>query len=114
MASKSSTKSKSRGKSKSQTTTDHDEILQWAEAHGGKPAAVQSTESEDEVGMIRIMFEDAPNAKDEGLEEIEWDEWFEAFESNELALVYDPKSNFNKLVSRETDEESGADEETPE
>ena len=111
MATKSSSKSKSGAKSKSQTTTDHDEIRQWAEAHGGKPAAVASTESDDEAGIIRIMFPDAPNAKDEALEEIEWDEWFETFDDNGLALIYDPKSNFNKLVSREEEEEGGEEEE---
>jgi hypothetical protein len=113
MATKSSSKSKSgsKARAKSQTTTDHDEIRQWAEAHGGKPAAVASTESDDEAGIIRIMFPDAPNAKDEALEEIEWDEWFETFDDNGLALIYDPKSNFNKLVSREEEEEEGQEEE---
>ncbi|HEX9466757.1 MAG TPA: hypothetical protein VGB82_29505 [Alphaproteobacteria bacterium] len=99
------TKSKSTAKRKSQTTTDPDEIRQWAEAHGGKPAAVAATESDDDPGIIRIMFPDAPNAKDDALEEIEWDEWFEKFDECGLALIYDPKSNFNKVVSCESIEE---------
>jgi len=44
-------------------TTDHDEIREWAEARGGRPAAVRRTHSKDNVGIIRIEFPDAPNAK---------------------------------------------------
>jgi hypothetical protein len=42
------------------------------------------------------------------LEPISWDAWFEAFDKHNLALVYEEKtasgqkSNFNKLVSRDT------------
>ena len=52
----------------SKTTQDHDEIRQWAEERGGKPAHVKSTESSDDVGIIRIDF---PGSSGEGsLEEI--------------------------------------------
>ena len=91
-------------------TTDHDEIRKWAEARGGRPAAVRSTQSKDATGIIRIEFPDAPNAKDDNLEEITWDEFFEKFDESNLALLYQEKtargqhSNFNKLVGRETAE----------
>ena len=58
--------------------------------------------------MIRLEFPDAPGAQDEQLEEISWDEWFRKFDENGLALVYEEvtasgqKSNFNKIVKRET------------
>jgi len=63
--------------------------------------------------MLRLMFPDAPFANDEKLREMEWDEWFDAFDANGLALVYDPSSRFNKIVARSTAEarergESGA------
>ncbi|MBV8577374.1 MAG: hypothetical protein JOZ58_20320, partial [Acetobacteraceae bacterium] len=48
-------------------TTDHDEIREWAEARGGRPAAVRQTHSKDNVGIIRIEFPGAPNAKDDAL-----------------------------------------------
>ena len=32
-------------------TTDHDEIRKWAEARGGRPAAVRSTQSKDGPGI---------------------------------------------------------------
>ena len=91
-------------------TTDHDEIRKWAEARGGRPAAVRRTHSKDNVGIIRIEFPDAPNAKDDALEEISWEEFFEKFEKSNLALLYQEEtargqlSNFNKLVGRETAE----------
>src|SRR4051794_41722761 len=90
----------------SKTTQDHEEIRRWAEERGGKPAHVKSTESDDDIGILRIDF---PGFSGEGsLEEISWDEFFEKFDDNNLALIYQEetaegeKSNFNKLVKAET------------
>ena len=85
----------------SDTTTDHDTIRKWAEKHGGKPAVVKSTHGEGGVGIIRIEFPKAANSKHDSLEEISWDEFFTQFEEKKLALVFDQKSNFNKIISRE-------------
>lgn len=92
-------------------TTDHDFIRRWAETRGGRPAAVRATErSRDDAGIIRLEFPGAPHAKDDSLEEIGWDEFFEKFEEAKLALLFQEetaegaKSNFNKLVGRETAE----------
>lgn len=88
----------------SKTTQDHDEIQQWAEARGAKPAAVAATESKNQTGILRLMFPDAPNANDDALEEISWDEFFEKFDASGLEFVYQDKtaageqSNFNKLT----------------
>lgn len=82
------------------TTTDHNEIQSWAEKHGAKPAAVSSTGSGGDPGILRLMFPDAPQHDDDSLEQISWGEWLQAFDDNGLALVYEPDSNFNKLVSR--------------
>ena len=90
----------------SKTTTDHDEIREWAQARGGVPMAVASTGSHGDAGVIRIGFPDAPQADDDNLEEISWDDFFEKFDESNLALVYQEetadgeKSNFSKLVSR--------------
>ncbi len=92
----------------SRTTTDHDEIREWAEERGGLPACVQGTGGSEDVGMIRIEFPGKPGARDESLQEITWDEFFDKFDDQDLALVYQEeaaegqKSNFNKLVKRET------------
>jgi hypothetical protein len=87
-----------------ETTTDHETIRTWAEKHGGKPAAVRRTHQGDDVGIIRIMFPQAPQSEHEDLVEIAWDEFFEEFEKRNLALVYDPGGMFNKIVGRDTAE----------
>lgn len=86
----------------SQTTIDHDEIRRWAESKGGKPAAVERTHEGGDVGIIRIMFPDAPQSQHGNLVEIGWDEFFQQFDEAELALIYDEKSLFSKLVGRDT------------
>ena len=87
-----------------QTTTNHDEIRKWAEEKGGKPAAVESTHSSDDPGIIRIMFPDAPNSEHDALVEISWDEFFKEFEDRKLALIHEEDSMFSKLVSRDSAE----------
>jgi hypothetical protein len=98
-------------KSTSRTLTDHDEIRRWAEDREAKPAVVRSTHDIESSGIIRLDFPGYSGA--ESLEEIEWDEWFEDFDQNKLALIVQDQtangeqSNFNKLVSREeTDDDS--------
>jgi hypothetical protein len=92
-------------------TIDHDEIRRWAEERGGKPAHVKGTGENGDPGILRIEFPTAPNAKDENLEPISWDEWFRKFDERQLALVYEERtaegqiSYFNKLVSRESVED---------
>ncbi|UEM18819.1 hypothetical protein JL100_017135 [Skermanella mucosa] len=86
----------------SETTTDHDKIRKWAEQHGGKPAVVKSTHGQGGVGIIRIEFPDAPNSKNDSLEEISWEEFFKQFEDHKLAVVFEPKSNFNKIIGRDS------------
>ena len=95
---------KAGGGGSAQTTIDHDEIRTWAEDHGGKPAAVARTHSDQDVGIIRIMFPDAPNSEHGALTEISWDEFFEEFEGRKLALLYDPDSLFSKIIGRDTAE----------
>lgn len=94
-----------KSRSTSQTTTDHETIRRWAEARGGKPAAVKNTESDDDVGILRIDF---PGYGDgDSLDPISWEDFFEKFEAAQLALVYQEDtasgepSNFNRFVRRE-------------
>jgi hypothetical protein len=95
----------------SRVLTDHDEIRSWAEERDARPSAVQRTHTDDSVGIIRLDF---PGYSGENsLEEIEWDEWFDKFDDNNLALVVQDetaggeKSNFNKIVSRDSVESTG-------
>ncbi len=64
--------------------------------------------------MIRIEFPDAPNRRDENLQEIDWDEFFDKFDEAGLAMVYQEttaggeQSNFYKLVKRQSARGAGA------
>jgi len=50
------------------------------------------------------MFPKAPNSEHAHLVEISWDEFFKEFEERRLALLYDPKTLFNKIIGRDTAE----------
>jgi hypothetical protein len=87
-------------------TTDHNEIRQWVEERNGQPARVKGTESKNSAGLLRI---DYPGFSGEDtLEEITWEEFFDAFEKNGLAFLYQEEtkdgkeSRFSKLVDRDT------------
>ncbi|MFO7306521.1 MAG: hypothetical protein C0P74_013470 [Gammaproteobacteria bacterium] len=79
-------------------TIDHDEIRAWVEKQGGCPAHVKETGSADDPGILRIDFPGFSGR--DSLERISWEQFFEAFDANELALLYQEDSRFNKLVSR--------------
>jgi hypothetical protein len=87
-----------------ETTTDHETIRKWAESKGGKPAAVDRTHRGGDVGIIRIIFPQAQQSEHDELVEITWDEFFDEFDKRNLALVYDERSMFNKIVGRDTPE----------
>jgi hypothetical protein len=90
--------------SQSHTTTDHDEIRRWVEDHDGKPASVKGTGSDGDPGILRIDFPGGSGS--ESLELMDWDEWFEKFDENNLAFLYQEQkadgsdSTFFKLVER--------------
>lgn len=84
-------------------TVDHEEIRRWAEARDGRPAAIQGTEEAGEpAGLLRIAFHNDPS-----LETIDWDDFFDKFDDENLAFLYQEKtrdgkpSRFFKLVSRD-------------
>lgn len=91
-------------------TTDHDEIRGWAEERGAKLARVRGTGSKDDLGVLRLDFPGYTG--EDTLEEISWDDWFRKFDEEGLAFIYQEvtaggeKSNFNKIVSRETVDEA--------
>jgi hypothetical protein len=96
------TKASAANKHDAQVTTDHDTIRKWAEKRGGAPASVEGTAKGDEPGVLRIDFE----PKESRLEPIAWDEFFDKFDKEELAFLYQEKtadgsvSRFHKFVNR--------------
>jgi hypothetical protein len=85
-------------------TRDHDEIRQWVEQRGGIPTIVKETE-----GLLRIDFIKGARSggREERLEEVTWDRWFEIFDENNLTFLcsVDPQSKFFKLVEAEPQEQ---------
>jgi hypothetical protein len=82
-------------------TTSHEAIKTWSEERGGAPSVV--IDGGEETELLRLDFSDQ---SDEDLKEVEWDDWFQIFDKNDLKLIYQEltgkgeKSNFNKLVNR--------------
>ncbi|GHD18425.1 hypothetical protein ACFOEZ_18995 [Tianweitania populi] len=85
--------------SESKTTTDHEEIREWAESREGRPSVIRT---EGKGGVLRLDF----GEKEEDFEEVEWDEFFKIFEESKLAFLYQEEtkdgstSRFNKFVER--------------
>ena len=94
--------------SDAKSTTDHEKIRRWAEERGGKPAAVKGTGSGNDPGVLRIDF--PGYSGDESLVQITWKEFFDKFERERLAFLYQEEtaegsdSRFSKLLNRESDE----------
>lgn len=79
-------------------TTDHNEIRQWVEDHDGRPATISDRGGSSRA--VKIFFPD--QHVHEPLEEISWDEFFNKFEENDLAFIYQDgeDSRFFKIIER--------------
>jgi len=90
----------------SKVTTNHEEIKEWVEERGGHPARVKGTNKGKSSGLLRIDYPGFSGA--DTLEPITWEEFFEAFEANKLAFLYQEEtkggkeSRFSKLIDRYT------------
>lgn len=88
----------------SNTTTDHKEIRRWVSERGGYPARVKGSNAGGGSGVLRI---DYPGySGEETLQTITWTEFFNGFEQNRLAFLYEDsqeseQSRFSKLISRD-------------
>jgi hypothetical protein len=92
-------------------TTDHEVIRRWADNRRARPCCVRGTGGNDDIGVLRLDF--PGYSGEDSLQQITWGEWFAKFDERRLALLYQEetaagaKSNFNKLVSRQTAESLG-------
>lgn len=83
------------------STTDHETIRRWVESRGGCPAHVKGSGSRDDPGILRIDYPGFSGRT--SLEKISWKKFFDAFEANQLAFIYQDQrgSRFSKLVRRD-------------
>lgn len=92
--------------SESKTTTNHDIIKDWCDQRGGVPSQVESTGKGKKPGVLRIEFP-GDGKGDDALEPISWEEFFEKFDKEKLAFLYQEHtkdgsvSRFCKFVDRE-------------
>ena len=92
--------------SDAKSTTDHRKIKEWVEARGGKPAAVKGTGRGNDPGILRVDF--PGYSGEESLVEISWEQFFDKFEREGLAFLYQDEtaggkeSRFSKLTNRQT------------
>ncbi len=88
----------------SKKTTDHHEIRKWVEERGGRPARVKTTGKDGDPGLLRINFPGYGTR--DTLEDISWEEFFQKFDSKNLAFLYQEttksgqESRFFKFVNR--------------
>jgi len=97
--------------SDAKVTTDHRKIQKWTEERDGHPARVKGTNKGDSSGILRIDYKGFSG--EDTLEKISWEEFFDAFEENNLAFLYQEKvsggekSRFSKLIDRDSPEAKG-------
>lgn len=90
-------------------TTNHDEIKQWIESHGGKPSCVKATKNQRGC-LLRVDFPGYSGG--DSLEELDWETFFSVFDENDLVFLHgedkgSKESRFNKFVSKESAEAKG-------
>lgn len=90
--------------STSNQTNDHQTIKKWAEERNGVPARVIGAEVSGDEGILKIHF--PKSSKNDDLQEISWEDFFNDFEKEKLDFLYQDKkangdlSTFYKLVTR--------------
>ncbi len=74
-----------------ETTTDHEEIRNWVESRGGRPATARSSGG-DHAGVLSIVFSGVAGiARPGGVDVISWEEWFDRFDEDGLAFSYEKR-----------------------
>ena len=97
-------------------TTNHAVVRDLIEEYDGYPAHVERTEGDGgDSGLLRLAFPDVASRDDdpnEDLTRLSWEEFFEEFDRERLALVYpedladDPAADF-QLLERDRVENAG-------
>ncbi|HLU53635.1 MAG TPA: hypothetical protein VK011_08600 [Acidimicrobiia bacterium] len=86
-------------------TTDHDEIRRWAEERDAVPAVV--LDPHDDEGPRLLRFDIPGHGTEDELQRISWEEFFDIFDDERLAMVYQEETStgersfFSEFVSRD-------------
>lgn len=68
-------------------TTDHEEIREWVETHGGQPALVRRIPEVRDGGDLSLEF--LVDGQEPELVPISWADFFQRFEDHHLAFLYE-------------------------
>ncbi len=77
-------------------TTDHGEILAWAERHNAVPAEVHIRKFDGEPTVLRFLFGKARGGSSD-IHPIGWEDFFVRFDLMGLALAYNDTPDFQLL-----------------
>lgn len=81
-------------------TIDHSTIKRWAEENNGRPQKIPDTKGGKDTLALRIDFpgkvDDLYLGDPNPSVDITWEEFFDFFEKEKLAFVYDPKPEGDK------------------
>lgn len=66
-------------------TRSHEVIRAWTDERNGIPATIKRGERDGESVLLDLDF---PGYDEEDLQHIDWPEWFETFDSQDLVFVY--------------------------
>jgi hypothetical protein len=76
-------------------TRSHEVIRQWAEEREGIPSRILRSEQDGEPGLLDLDFP----GYGEDLRHIDWIEWFDAFDQQDLVFVYQEHKTDGDLSS---------------
>jgi hypothetical protein len=89
-------------------TVDHQEIISWVSRRQGAPALTARAQGGQPAGTLLIRFPRHVVPRTNGIKasEISWEEFFERFDRDNLALLYQEQttsgrlSYFSRLIER--------------
>ena len=81
-------------------TTDHGEILAWANLSGIVPVNVEPNRVDAEPAAMALLHKMTANETSQ-VKEMTWEDFFERFDALGLSLVYDDRTAFNEILQIE-------------
>lgn len=88
------------------TTTNHEEIQQWAQSRGGRPARIHNSFGAPADGSV-LQIDFLHEKYNDDVEEITWEDFFAMFDREHMVLVYQTETEggkpscFGRIVRQE-------------